>query len=112
MSHNAQTGGKIPVIELTRADFAQIPKVQSEMGVLLKMKEGHQRVAAKGDAGNWFVCYPKTKLVFQVRFIQPGSVSLPGEACSTALNESAVNETIALRERTHENANQIQSSES
>lgn len=68
MSH-ATPKKEIPVIEMTRGEFAAIPKVKSQAEVESLAKRGFKRVAAEGDGGNWFVCYPADNYVLRVKFI-------------------------------------------
>lgn len=63
---NAQT---LPVMELTHSDFATIRLVGSHEEIEDLAKD-HDRLKLKGDCGNWFVCLPKQKQVFLVKFIR------------------------------------------
>lgn len=65
----------VPVIELTRGEFAAIPKVRSQAEVVSLSKRGFKRVAMLGDCGNSFVCYPGDNQVFVVKFIRSKSAA-------------------------------------
>lgn len=60
---------KVAKIQLTRGEFAAIPVARSSAEVTSLQQRGFKRVAAKGDRGNWFVCYPDQGTVFLVQFI-------------------------------------------
>lgn len=62
---------KVPELVLTHAEFAKIPKVKSVQDIEELKQCGVERVACRGDRGACFVCYPKAKEVFVVRFVAP-----------------------------------------
>ena len=70
MSQNAKSAPPVPVLELTRAEFAVIPKVENQLDVEMHKEAGVERVACQGDSGRWFVCYPERKEVYEVKFIE------------------------------------------
>lgn len=91
---------KVPELELTRAEFAQIPKVKSQAEIVA-LGETVERVAMRGDCGNQFVCYPKTKHVFVVKFVKPVSNRRQANVSTTGLLMAVVGEIKTLRERNH-----------
>lgn len=88
MSQDDQSKGKprIPFVEVTHAEFAEICNVTSQKDIDFALACGHNRVKTQGDSGDWFICYPATKKVFRVRFIKPAKSRRQVSVLATALS--------------------------
>jgi hypothetical protein len=69
----------LPELPMTHSEFATVRQVGSNEEIADLVTAGHERLKMKGDCGSWFICYPKTKTVYLVKFIRDRSRTKPGK---------------------------------